>query len=89
MVDTLFDPREEANKVKEWIKDLPESDEKELKLKRKMMKKARRLSRRVTSAKWRHYFSMDTKNQAKYWGDMARNKTFDVMGNLADRVLYP
>lgn len=89
MVDTLFDPREDANKVKEWIKDLPEDDPKEIKFKKKMMRKARRLSRRVTAAKWRHYFSMDTKNKAKYWGHMAKNKTFDIMGNFFDSIAHP
>jgi hypothetical protein len=85
--ESMRDPRDDINKVKEWIADMPESNEKERKLKVKLERKTRRMMRRRRSAMIRHFMALNTKQKGKF----IFNKTFEaasdaVMDNVFGRA---
>lgn len=83
---SLEDPKASIKEVKDWIEKMPEIGDKEQKLKRKLMKKARRMNRRVTSAKWRHYMTLGAYDKGAYLGDKVGSGIIGVAGDVMDRM---
>lgn len=79
--DTMTDPKIYVKEAKDWIADMPESNEKEIKTKTKLLKKARRMNRRITSAKWRHYMTLDANEKGWYLGDKVGTA---IVGKIGD-----
>ena len=77
--ESLSDPKEDITKAREWINDMPESNEKEIKLKKKLMKKARRMMRRRRSAMIRYFFRLPKGEMAKLGGDAMFTRTLDAL----------
>lgn len=77
--DSLADPKEDIAKAKEWIDKMPEETEKEFKLKKRLMKKARRMSSRRRSVMIRHFFMISSTEKAK----LAGNAIFQATTNFA------
>jgi hypothetical protein len=82
--ESLEDLKEDIKKIKEWIADMPESNEKERKLKVKLEKKARRMMRRRRTAMIGHFGVLSLGEQIKF----AANAAGDALGNrIADAAL--
>ncbi len=84
--DSLEDPKASIKEVKDWIEKMPEMSDKEQKLKRKLMKKARRMNRRVTSAKWRHYMTLGAYDKGAYLGDKLGSGIVGAAGDVMDKI---
>ena len=82
--ESLEDLKEDIKKIKEWIADMPESNEKERKLKVKLEKKARRMMRRRRTAMIGHFGALSLEEQIKF----AAKAAGDALGNrIADAAL--
>lgn len=84
--DTMADPKIYVKEAKDWIADMSESNDKEIKIKTKLLKKARRMNRRITSAKWRHYMTLDANEKGWYLGDKVGTAIVGKIGDGLDRV---
>jgi cell pole-organizing protein PopZ len=84
--DDLLDPKKYIEEAKEWIETLPDETDKDQKLKRRLFKKAKRMKRRLSSAKWRHYMTLDAYNKGAYLGDKAGSAIVGVAGDIMDSI---
>lgn len=69
--DSLKDPADDIKKAKEWIEKMPEDTEKDLKLKKRLMKKAKRINARRRSVMFRHFFMLKNSEKGKLIGNAA------------------
>ncbi len=84
--ENLFDPKTYVKEAKDWLADMPESNDKEKKIKTKLMKKARRMNRRITSTKWRHYMTLSAYEKGAYLGDKVGMAIVDKIDDGLDRI---
>lgn len=75
--DSLKDPADDIKKAKEWIEKMPEDTEKDLKLKKRLMKKAKRINARRRSVMIRHFFMLNNSEKGKLAADAVFKKAFD------------
>jgi hypothetical protein len=78
---------DDINTAKDWINMMPADDEKQRKLKNKLRSKSRRMYRRQSSVKWRHFMKLPAGQMGKYVGNkMISDPIMASYDKMADRV---
>jgi hypothetical protein len=78
---------DDINTAKDWINMMPADDEKQRKLKNKLRSKSRRMYRRQSSVKWRHFMKLPAGQMGKYVGNkMISDPIMASYDKVADRV---